>query len=106
MTLASCAILLGCARLSFRSALVNRLGFASVGCYLLQDGIFGHTVLYAWQNRLFHECGSMTLVIGQFVVVFLLFWLLSWPLTAIARRLGDLASRLIPARLASRFTFS
>lgn len=105
MTLASCAILLGCVRLSFRSALVNRLGFASVGCYLLQDGIFGHTVLYAWQNRLFHESGSMTLVIWQFVVVFLLFWLLSWPLTAIARRLGDLASRLIPARLASRFTF-
>lgn len=106
MVLASCAIMLGCSRLSFRSAFVNRLGFASLGCYLLQDGLFGYKVLYPWQYGLWNGCGSMTIVVVQFIAVFILFWLVSYPLSLCARRLGNFAVGLIPEKIISRFRFS
>lgn len=92
-------------RLRFRSIAVNSLSAAAFGCYMLQDGLFGHTFLYKWMDNAYlgiihsHDHAvAILLVLAMMVSLFVSFWGLSFLFTpvagAIGARAGLLADRL------------
>lgn len=68
-------------RLDFTSAAVNRIAGASLGVYLLQDGVLGNSLTYRWLEGLFKSHASgiawVYLIIGTAAAL----WLLSFALT-------------------------
>lgn len=93
--LASVSLFLYFTRLKFQCRFINRLAAASLGCYFLQDGLFGHRYLYSFIERSyfaivnthpFVEAVSICAVL--FLCVVAAYWLASSLLTPIANGFG------------------
>lgn len=76
----SICILMIFSRLNFTNRFVNKLATASLGCYLLQDGAFGHKLMY---NALKNADSDYAWV--WFICVILAIWLISWCITTVKR---------------------
>jgi len=73
-------------RLSFRSRAVNAIATASLGCYLLQDGLIGQGFVY----RQMHEwwtSWSLWQTLAAYLGVYLLLWLGSYLVTFLINKL-------------------
>ncbi len=81
--LSGCSLFLYFTRLSFRSALINSIASASLGCYLLQDGLFGSQFFYEYQGAFFKTHGYGWSLLGMFAASFLAFWIVSYLITRI-----------------------
>lgn len=98
------ALLLYFSRRQFTNAAINRLATAALGCYLLQDGFFGHSFFYSYiREKVVWLCdtlGSAAGVIATIVALVTLvafIWLLSYYLTIAFTHLSDtLYARLAP----------
>lgn len=78
--LSSALILLGFLKFNFRCRFINILASAALGCYLLQDGMFGVKYLYGHIHQLYiHE--SHLYAIGYLVALFVLYWFCSLVIT-------------------------
>lgn len=86
---ASVLFFIGMSKLHFKSRIVNILGAASLGCYMLQDGLFGNTVIYPkmhWQ-WLHGSGGSEIWLI--FIALFFGYWLLALIINPIFRFVSE-----------------
>ena len=63
-------------RFSFHNKIVNLLGVASLGCYLLQDSKVGF-LMYGFEARLFKAQGFSAELWGSIAVSFLALWLVA-----------------------------
>lgn len=79
--LGGATLLLYFRKLDFRSNAVNSIATASLGCYLLQDGLFGLEWLYDFQSGMFARYGYSTGLFLIFAGFFAAFWVSSWLLT-------------------------
>lgn len=98
-----CAILfVGFSRLKISSRVINTIAAASLGCYLLQDGFFGHHVFYGWLTGI--AVGEMTVVakISVFTAVFFGTWICSLILSPLIARAAASLSRIITEKLLPR----
>lgn len=77
---ASGALVVYFSRLSFASGIVNSIATASLGCYFLQDGLFGFSFLYDWQIR-YVESHPGYYTVGMFIIFFIGFWTASYIIT-------------------------
>lgn len=66
---------------SFRNRTINSIASASLGCYLLQDGDFGHNWIYDYQQLMLSQYGYSTRLFIIFGSFFIAFWILSWLIT-------------------------
>lgn len=79
-------------RLDFTSRFINAAGYASLGCYLLQDGMFGRYWYYAKQISWIKASGTwaaLGILIGSYIVFWLAAYLLMRVKDAICRPLTD-----------------
>lgn len=91
-------------KLCFTSLTINRIASASLGCYLLQDGKFGYSFLYGFQNSFLEAHGFGWALLGMFTACFLLFWTASYILTRfqniwinpLTDRILSIVHRLLP----------
>lgn len=70
--------------LDIKSRTVNIIASGALGCYLLQDGLFGHRYLYATINSVF-TTESLYFSLAYLTALFISFWGLSLLLTMIVR---------------------
>lgn len=85
--LASVSLYLGFSRLRLRSRAINSLAGASLGCYLLQDGEFGHRFLYHWQEVWMWQHGHYYRadMYVMFLLSFVAIWGAAWVLQILSR---------------------
>jgi len=94
-------------KLKFQSKVINIIAGACLGCYMLQDGRFGFTYIYKWQEDFFYSHGFGIATLSMFALSFVCFWIASLILTEINKtwigRLSDIiSSRLRMAVLSVR----
>lgn len=77
--LISIAILLYFSKLYFTNKYVNRIATASLGCYLLQDGLLGR-IVYNWQHSMV-ETQSTIFSMVIFILSFFIIWIVSFLVT-------------------------
>ena len=65
------------AKLNFRNRIVNKIALASLGCYMLQDGLFGYKVLYPFL------IGESEL--SYYVFAFFSLWIVSYMVVSFKR---------------------
>lgn len=74
-------------KLKMKSRIVNALGAAALGCYLLQDGIFGYQFLYIWMLDTYNA-SSLGHSVFIFATIFICTWItsiiLSKPITLLS----------------------
>lgn len=78
--------------LNIRSKAINIIASGALGCYLLQDGQFGHRYLYATINSVFTS-DPLYCSLAYLIVQFISFWVLSVLITMIVRPLFKLLDR-------------
>lgn len=100
--LSSLTLFLFFTRLKFRSAVVNAVAPAAFGCYMIQDGVFGHKFLYAEITRIYSESRvtivspeTIAYLIGFLSALFVGYWCLSIVLTPVADRLSRYAGDFV-----------
>lgn len=72
-------------RLNLNNKYINKISTASLGCYLLQDGLFGNYFLYTYINKIFFFFPYSYLWI--YFIMFILFWITSYILTKIEKNI-------------------
>lgn len=77
-------------RLKFHSRIVNYLGGVALGCYLLQDGLFGHQFMYEWMHTLYTENP-----IGMSLVIFCSVFAGTWIVSMIVSKITSLISNTV-----------
>lgn len=87
--------------LNIRSKTVNIIASGALGCYLLQDGQFGHRYLYATINSVF-TAEPLYCSLAYLTVQFISFWALSVLITMIVRPLFRLLDRSLIARMSEK----
>lgn len=98
----SVAFFLAFIHLRFRNTVVNSIASASLGAYLLQDGMFGHSFFYLQVIEKHYIHLKQTYLHGVSIrmvlfllVIFILIWLASWLLTPLANALGRWLGTLV-----------
>lgn len=81
MILGAASLYLYFCRLSFSSRFVNSVAGAAFGCYLLQDGFLGNSVIYPLQLRFAEQYGYGLSLLAMFAGWFVIFWCASYLLT-------------------------
>lgn len=87
--------------LDIKSKTVNIIASGALGCYLLQDGQFGHRYLYATINRVFTS-EPLYCSLAYLTVQFISFWALSLLITMIVRPLFRLLDRNLVAPISKK----
>lgn len=87
--------------LDIKSKTVNIIASGALGCYLLQDGQFGHRYLYATINSVFTS-DPLYCSLAYLTVQFISFWALSVLVTMIVRPLFRLLDRSLIARMSEK----
>jgi peptidoglycan/LPS O-acetylase OafA/YrhL len=93
MVLAASLLFLYVTRFKFQSKLVNRLGAASLGCYLLQDGLFGVSYFYGVMHKWFVAYPTLQWM-GMYAAVFIAIWVASLLLTPPIQRIAKAAASI------------
>jgi hypothetical protein len=89
MILAAAFLFLILIKYKFQSKFVNRLGAASLGCYLLQDGIFGNTYFYNLMHGWFTSYPALEWM-AMHAGVFIAFWLVALLIMPVVSRFAQL----------------
>lgn len=87
--------------LDIKSKTVNIIASGALGCYLLQDGLFGHRYLYATINRVFTS-EPLYCSLAYLTVQFISFWALSLLITMFVRPLFRLLDRNLVAPISKK----
>lgn len=87
--------------LDIKSKTVNIIASGALGCYLLQDGQFGHRYLYATINSVFTS-DPLYCSLAYLTVQFISFWALSVLITMIVRPLFRLFNRNLVAPVSKK----
>lgn len=87
--------------LNIRSKAINIIASGALGCYLLQDGQFGHRYLYATINSVF-TTEPLYCSLAYLTVQFISFWALSVLITMIVRPLFKLLDRNLVAPISKK----
>lgn len=87
--------------LDIKNKTVNIIASGALGCYLLQDGQFGHRYLYATINSVF-TTEPLYCSLAYLTVQFISFWALSVLITLIVRPLFRLLDRSLIARMSEK----
>lgn len=87
--------------LDIKSKTVNIIASGALGCYLLQDGQFGHRYLYATINSVFTS-DPLYCSLAYLTVQFISFWALSVLVTMIVRPLFRLLDRNLVAPVSKK----
>lgn len=87
--------------LDIKSKTVNIIASGALGCYLLQDGLFGHRYLYATINRVFTS-EPLYCSLAYLTVQFISFWALSLLITMIVRPLFRFLDRNLVAPISKK----
>lgn len=98
----SLAIFLLFTRFRFRSRAVNYIAGASLGCYMLQDGIFGHNWAYAQIKSIyryftgnFEPVEATVYIVLALAAIFVAIWAASIILTPVANLLSMLVTNFL-----------
>lgn len=97
----SVAIFLIFIRFSFRSRIINSVAGASLGCYLLQDGIAGYEHIYKFQNDFLANntfSDSLMMYVASFVGLWVASWALTWFKNLWSSKLVEAIINIIPTR--------
>lgn len=96
------ALIFACfVNLDIKSKTVNIIASGALGCYLLQDGQFGHRYLYATINRVFTS-EPLYCSLAYLTVQFISFWALSLLITMFVRPLFKLLDRNLVAPISKK----
>lgn len=95
MMLEAVFIFLALSKLRFNSRFVNLLGSASLGCYMLQEGVFGNFILYPRMHWKIVHSDDLTGMILLFAALFIGYWLFSLILNPVIRYISDFIARKI-----------
>lgn len=77
----------------FNNNYVNLLGAASVGCYMLQDGLFGRKVIYQFLYQQWDIIDNVFFLVLMFAGVFITFWILACLLNPLFKKISDYISK-------------
>ncbi len=95
VVLASVSLFLFFTRLKFQSRKVNFVAGAALGCYMVQDGIFGHSYLYQQIEATYlgiiktHPyVQAIAICVALFVCLVAAYWVVSLLLTPVANAFG------------------
>lgn len=72
-------------KLELKSRAINAIAVGALGCYLLQDGIFGLRYLYGLIHEIYHQ-ESILYSIGYLTAMFIVFWICSIPISNIINK--------------------
>ena len=72
-------------KLELKSRAINGIAVGALGCYLLQDGIFGLRYLYGLIHEIYHQ-ESILYSIGYLSSMFIVFWICSIPISNIINK--------------------
>lgn len=98
----SSALIFTCfVNLDIKSKAINIIASGALGCYLLQDGLFGHRYLYATINRVFTS-EPLYCSLAYLTVQFISFWALSLLITMIVRPLFRFLDRNLVAPISKK----
>lgn len=98
----SSALIFACfVNLDIKSKAINIIASGALGCYLLQDGLFGHRYLYATINRVFTS-EPLYCSLAYLTVQFISFWVLSLLITMIVRPLFRFLDRNLVAPISKK----
>ena len=92
---ASVSLFLAVKQLPFYNRLVNSLGAASLGCYMLQDGSFGLNIFYRWNYNVYSKTNSLIECFVFFALLFITFWILAYIVTPLFKRIAVYVSESI-----------
>lgn len=98
--LAATALFLFFCKLQFHNKIINSISTATLGCYLLQDGLFGIYYLYGWCHQIYLD-NFISIVAMYFLLLFLSIWCISWVLSKICKNL----SNALYTRIFNNFSF-
>lgn len=101
-----CIVLLFSKRV-FYSAVINSVASASLGAYLLQDGLLGSRMIYRYQSDILESSTAQFLLAT--LMIFISFWMISWIITFGTRKLlypplSKFLDRILPQSLKFNFT--
>lgn len=92
---ASLSLFIFISKIRFKSTIVNSISKAALGCYLLQDGLFGINYFYNSCHD-FYMSHDFVINLVYFLSVFVGTWILSWILSQIFRLMSNtIFSKLI-----------
>lgn len=91
LIISSASLLILFSRIDFQSRFVNALAGSALGCYLLQDGLFGFGYMYKWLHTVYLQTDSIPVLLGIFFGVFIFLWVFSAVITCIVKRLERMA---------------
>lgn len=98
----SSALIFACfVNFDIKSKAINIIASGALGCYLLQDGLFGHRYLYATINRVFTS-EPLYCSLAYLTVQFISFWALSLLITMIVRPLFRFLDRNLVAPISKK----
>lgn len=89
-------------RLKIKSRAINYVAGASLGCYMLQDGIFGDNYLYKWIKETylyiikhFDKIEAVIYILLLLTGIFVAIWVVSILLTPVANRLSTITTNFL-----------
>lgn len=93
--IATISVFFFCLKLNIKNnKIINTLAAASLGCYLLQEGVFDKKFVYGWMTEWYLNYPSLIWIL-VFMLVFIGTWaaslLVSKPISIIANRIGTYA---------------
>lgn len=94
---ASALIFIFFTRIHFSNRAVNWMAGAALGCYLLQDGMFGYKFLYEWMHNIYVS-NSLWIAITIYAGIFIGTWIASCIVSKIAQTIASLSTNLITAK--------
>lgn len=74
---------------------INVLGASSLGCYLLQDGIFGKKFFYSYLHNFITSEHSIISIIILLLVIFIIFWLISIAINPLIKNISNLIASIL-----------
>lgn len=103
ITVCVCVIIL-MSKQEYYSKIINSVASASLGAYLLQDGLLGTLFTYNYQSQALNA--SVTRFAVLTVAIFLSYWVVSWLITYIMRYVYIRLTRCLDKIIPSRYKFN
>lgn len=100
---ASVLLVIALSKLNFKNKFINILGGASLGCYMLQDGSFGNSVVYPFLHNTWINGVSPTSIIFTFLLIFVLLWIVAIIITPLFKSVSQyLGNQIASTKLVAK----
>lgn len=94
-----CSIIVFFSRHSFKSVVINSVAAASLGVYMLQDGLIGSHIIYPFQRSLLSQENYFSFFIVC-IVLFIGYWISAWIINSLLTALLPNISKYFANKLA------